>query len=216
MTAQDTPLTADTRSWQDRALDAEKRIWELTVTMTEAWSREQAERERLRTRVAELEEERLGPCPDTLPCERVTGWAIAHAEEVKNRQAAEARIADARREERMRCAEIAASWQRPDAVRLAAGEMTAQELRTAQAVAGGIERALRALTDPVARSEGMFPVGSQVEKIGGDYTFTGKVVAAFQKLSGAERFVVEDDRGVLHVYSAKNLRLSPTTSHEGE
>ena len=49
-------------------------------------------------------------------------------------------------------------------------------------------------------------VGDKVEKVGGDYTFVGIVVAAFKKLSGAERFVVEDDRGVLHVYSEKILR----------
>lgn len=52
-----------------------------------------------------------------------------------------------------------------------------------------------------------FQVGDKVEKVGGDYTFVGVVVAAFKKLSGAERFVVEDDRGVLHVYSAKILKL---------
>lgn len=50
-------------------------------------------------------------------------------------------------------------------------------------------------------------IGNAVEKIGGDYTFEGIVVAAFKKLSGVERFVVEDDRGVLHVYSEKILRL---------
>lgn len=50
-----------------------------------------------------------------------------------------------------------------------------------------------------------FKVGDKVYKIGGDYTFEGVVVAAFQKLSGVERFVVEDDRGVLHVYSEKVL-----------
>lgn len=48
-------------------------------------------------------------------------------------------------------------------------------------------------------------VGDKVSKKGGDYRFDGTVVAKFQKLSGAERFVVEDDRGVLHVYSEKNL-----------
>lgn len=47
--------------------------------------------------------------------------------------------------------------------------------------------------------------GSRVRKVGGDYTFEGVVVAAFTKLSGVWRYVVEDDRGVLHVYSAKNL-----------
>jgi len=50
-----------------------------------------------------------------------------------------------------------------------------------------------------------FKVGDSVYKIGGDYTFEGVVVAAFKKLSGAERFVVEDDRGVLHVFSEKVL-----------
>ena len=54
--------------------------------------------------------------------------------------------------------------------------------------------------------EAQFKVGDKVEKIGGDYTFVGYVVAVFAKLSGAIRFVVEDDRGVLHVYSEKILR----------
>lgn len=52
-----------------------------------------------------------------------------------------------------------------------------------------------------------YAVGDLVEKVGGDYIFIGVVVAAFTKLSGAVRYVVEDDRGVLHVYSAKVLRL---------
>lgn len=50
-------------------------------------------------------------------------------------------------------------------------------------------------------------VGSLVEKVGGDYTFVGTVVAKFKKLSGMIRYVVEDDRGVLHVYSDKNLKV---------
>jgi hypothetical protein len=52
----------------------------------------------------------------------------------------------------------------------------------------------------------MFKVGELVEKVGGDYTFEGHVVSVFEKLSGAVRLVVEDDRGVLHVYSEKILR----------
>ena len=52
----------------------------------------------------------------------------------------------------------------------------------------------------------MFKTGDLVEKGGGDYTFVGHVVAVFEKLSGAVRLVVEDDRGVLHVYSEKILR----------
>ncbi len=49
-------------------------------------------------------------------------------------------------------------------------------------------------------------IGDKVEKIGGDYTFIGIVVSKFGKLSGKIRFVVEDDRGILHVYSEKNLK----------
>jgi hypothetical protein len=56
-----------------------------------------------------------------------------------------------------------------------------------------------------------FTVGDKVEKIGGDYTFAGTVVSVFPKLSGAIRLVVEDDRGVLHVYSEKNLRALHTS-----
>jgi hypothetical protein len=52
-----------------------------------------------------------------------------------------------------------------------------------------------------------FYLNDKVEKIGGDYIFKGVIVSKFKKLSGVERFVVEDDRGVLHVYSEKNLKL---------
>jgi hypothetical protein len=51
----------------------------------------------------------------------------------------------------------------------------------------------------------LYKVGDKVKKVGGDYTFEGVVVAVFEKLSGAVRLVVEDDRGVLHVYSEKIL-----------
>lgn len=56
-----------------------------------------------------------------------------------------------------------------------------------------------------ALPETKFCVGDKVKKIGGDYTFEGVVVSVFTKLSGVIRYVVEDDRGVLHVYSEKNL-----------
>lgn len=52
-----------------------------------------------------------------------------------------------------------------------------------------------------------FYMGDPVQKVGGDYSFEGIIVAKFAKLSGAVRYVVEDDRGVLHVYSYKNLAL---------
>lgn len=50
-----------------------------------------------------------------------------------------------------------------------------------------------------------FPVNLPVTKMGGDYSFEGIVVAAFQKRSGAWRYVVEDDRGLLLIHSAKTL-----------
>ena len=53
----------------------------------------------------------------------------------------------------------------------------------------------------------MFEIGTKVEKIGGDYTFIGIIVSCFPKLSGQIRYVVEDDRGVLHIYSDKVLKL---------
>lgn len=48
-------------------------------------------------------------------------------------------------------------------------------------------------------------VGDKVSKKGGDYRFDGIVVAVFKKLSGVERYVVEDDRGVLHIYGPTSI-----------
>lgn len=50
-----------------------------------------------------------------------------------------------------------------------------------------------------------FVVGDKVSKVGGDYKFDGIVIGRFEKLSGLIRYAVEDDRGVIHIYSAKNL-----------
>lgn len=52
-----------------------------------------------------------------------------------------------------------------------------------------------------------FNKNTKVRKVGGDYSFEGHIVAVFRKLSKQMRYVVEDDRGVLHVYSQKNLEL---------
>lgn len=60
-----------------------------------------------------------------------------------------------------------------------------------------------------------FFLGDTVAKQGGDYTFIGKVVAAFHKLSGKQRYVVEDDRGTLHVFGPSNLRIA-TEEEENE
>jgi hypothetical protein len=48
-------------------------------------------------------------------------------------------------------------------------------------------------------------VGDRVEKIGGDYTFRGVVVAVFCKRSGVVRVVVENDDGILHIFSPGQL-----------
>lgn len=48
-------------------------------------------------------------------------------------------------------------------------------------------------------------IGDLVTKIGGDYSFTGIVVSRFEKLSGHIRFVVEDSRGLLFIFSESNL-----------
>lgn len=45
--------------------------------------------------------------------------------------------------ERERAARIADDWRQPETLRLRAGEMTAQEIRTAQAVAAAISREIR-------------------------------------------------------------------------
>jgi protein gp37 len=50
-----------------------------------------------------------------------------------------------------------------------------------------------------------FYFGDRVSKVGGDYRFDGEIRGVVTKLSGALRYVVEDDRGVLHVFSAKQL-----------
>jgi hypothetical protein len=58
------------------------------------------------------------------------------------------------------------------------------------------------MTEP----EEVYRVGDRVCKVDGDYTFDGIVVAAFQKLSGQWRYVAEDDRGLLFIFSSKNLK----------
>ena len=51
-----------------------------------------------------------------------------------------------------------------------------------------------------------YKVKDKVIKEDGDYIFEGVVVAVFEKLSGKVRYVVEDDRGILHIFSEKNLK----------
>lgn len=53
----------------------------------------------------------------------------------------------------------------------------------------------------------LYEIGDSVIKDSGDYIFNGKVVAAFHKLSGKTRYVVEDDRGLLFIFTEKQLHL---------
>lgn len=57
-----------------------------------------------------------------------------------------------------------------------------------------------------------FRVRDIVSKVGGDYRFDGMIVAVFHKVSGAVRYVVEDDRGVLHIFRAEQLRRRADTT----
>lgn len=54
-------------------------------------------------------------------------------------------------------------------------------------------------------NESDFQVGKRVVKSSGDYTFEGTIVAKFPKRSGAIRYVIEDDRGLLLIMSAKQF-----------
>ena len=78
------------------------------------------------------------------------------------------------------------------------------------------EGALQPLAGPPPEEAGL-PVGTKVIKSGGDYTFDGVVVAEFPKKSGAMRYVVENNEGILHIYSAKNLkRKEPDGKEDSE
>lgn len=70
-----------------------------------------------------------------------------------------------------------------------------------------IER-LRALVNELPDYE--FKLGDKVEKHTGDYKLAGIVVGHAVTLKGDVRYVVEHQPlapGVLHIYSAKNIRL---------
>ena len=69
------------------------------------------------------------------------------------------------------------------------------------------KKVLKEQADKILGVEPKFKIGDNVVKVGGDYTFEGIVRAAFPKGSGVIRYVVEDDRGILHVYSDKVLKL---------
>lgn len=56
-----------------------------------------------------------------------------------------------------------------------------------------------------------FAIGDRVEKVTGEYKFPGEVVAVFTKRNRQLiRYVVENDDGILHIFSSGNLlKVSP-------
>ncbi len=72
-----------------------------------------------------------------------------------------------------------------------------------------IANALADLDAATVKDESGFHVGDPVSKTGGDYRFDGIIVSVFAKLSGVRRYVAEDDRGILHIYSDRNLKPRP-------
>ncbi len=70
-----------------------------------------------------------------------------------------------------------------------------------------LDRAAEAQAAEAARH--IFAIGDPVLKVGGDYSFRGRVVAAFDKLNGSRRYVVENGDAVLHIFSGKQLARTP-------
>jgi hypothetical protein len=81
-------------------------------------------------------------------------------------------------------------------------KLTPEEIETFTQVTARKICAVIRVRDP----EWVYKIGDAVSKKGGDYRFDGDVVTVFRKLSGLIRLVVEDDRGLLHIYSEGNLQ----------
>ena len=61
---------------------------------------------------------------------------------------------------------------------------------------------------PPMPADPTFAVGDRVTKSGGDYRYEGHVVGVVVKLSGAVRYVVEDDRGMLFIFNGRQLEAT--------
>lgn len=70
-----------------------------------------------------------------------------------------------------------------------------------------------AASDPKYKPANVIPFafkeGDSVIKRNGDYTFSGVVLAAFRNRSGAPRYVVENEDGVVHIFN--HLQLERVT-----
>lgn len=54
-----------------------------------------------------------------------------------------------------------------------------------------------------------YSIGQRFMKLGGDYRFTGEIVAAFRKKNGMVRYVGENDDGLLFIFN--EAAISPMT-----
>lgn len=61
-----------------------------------------------------------------------------------------------------------------------------------------------------------FNIGDAVRKVGGDYRFDGHVQGIITKRSGEVRYAVEDDRGVLFIFHARQLEHRDQAAGETE
>ena len=52
-----------------------------------------------------------------------------------------------------------------------------------------------------------FNIDDRVEKYTGDYQIAGIVVACFYTLNHKQRYVVEHEKGILHIYNETQLRM---------
>lgn len=52
-----------------------------------------------------------------------------------------------------------------------------------------------------------FDEGNRVRKDTGDYFFDGVIVAVFRKRSGAPRYAVENEAGIVHIFNHEQLKI---------
>lgn len=69
------------------------------------------------------------------------------------------------------------------------------------------------MNDPYAEQTVIYQ-GDRVKKVGGDYVFVGTVVGIITKRNGKVRYVIENDDGILHIFSHAQLVSTEVPQHE--
>lgn len=59
----------------------------------------------------------------------------------------------------------------------------------------------------VKKPREQFPVGTKMQKTGGDYTFRGEVRTVFTKKNGVKRYVCENTDGLLFIFNEGGMEL---------